>query len=107
MKFVLLILGLFFLNVVKSIRNNTNSLKFTFLWLIFLVLASVPLLMPITTSNLLKDFGFQNPSDGLLALSVIYISTILFYVTTTITRQARKIDDLAIQLALRTINDED
>ena len=107
MKLVLLILGLFLFNVIKSIRNNTNSLKFTFLWLVFLALSSIPLLLPRTTSNLLSDFGFQNPSDGLLALSVIYISSILFYVTTTVTRQAGKIEELAIQLALRTINDED
>jgi hypothetical protein len=76
------------------------------LWLVFLVFASIPLLIPTTTSNLLIDFGFQNPADGLLALSVIYVSTILFYVTTTITRQARKIEELAIQLALRTTNSE-
>ena len=107
MEFVLLILGLFLLNVIRTIRNNTNSLKFTFLWLIFLLFASIPLFMPKMTSNLLSDFGFQNPADGLLALSIIYISSILFYVTTTITRQARKIEELAIQLALRTIDNED
>ena len=106
MKFVTVILALFLLNVIRSIRKNTNSLKFTFLWLLFLVFASIPLLFPITTSNLLIDVGFQNPADGLLALSVIYISSILFYVSTTVTRQARKIEELAIQLAIRTIKSE-
>jgi hypothetical protein len=63
--------------------------------------------VPISTSNALSNFGFQNPSDGLLALSIIYLSSILFYVTTTITRQSRKIEELAIQLAIRTIDNED
>jgi hypothetical protein len=107
MKLVILILGAFLLNVLRSIRKNTNSLKFTFLWIIFLLLASIPLFIPRVTSNLLSDFGFQNPADGLLALSIIYISSILFYATTTITRQARKIEELAIQLALRTAKSDD
>jgi len=106
MKFVVLILALFLLNVIRSIRNNTNSLKFTFLWLLFLFFASIPLLIPRATSNLLIGIGFKNPADGLLALSVIYISSIMFYITTTVTRQARKIEELAIQLAIRTIKSE-
>jgi len=103
---VIFILGVFFLVVIKSIRNNTNSLKFTFLWLIFILLSLIPLLLPKSISNTLSNFGFENPSDGLLVLSVIYISSILFYVTTTITRQARRIEELTIQLALRSVKND-
>ena len=103
---VIIILGIFLLVVVKSIRNNTTGLKFTFLWLAFIFLSLIPILFPKSISNLLSDFGFDNPSDGLLVLSVIYISSILFYVTTTITRQARKIEELTIQLALRNIKND-
>ena len=103
---VMIILGTFLVVVIRSIRNNANSLKFTFLWLVFIFLSLIPILLPKSVSNLLSDFGFDNPSDGLLVLSIIYISSILFYVTTTITRQARKIDELTIQLALRNIKNE-
>ncbi len=103
---VIIILGIFLLVVVKSIRKNTNGLKFTFLWLLFIFLSLIPILLPKSISNLLSDFGFDNPSDGLLVLSIIYISSILFYVTTTITRQARKIEELTIQLALRNVKNE-
>lgn len=102
----MIILGTFLVVVIRSIRNNANSLKFTFLWLVFIFLSLIPILLPKSVSNLLSDFGFDNPSDGLLVLSIIYISSILFYVTTTITRQARKIDELTIQLALRNIKNE-
>lgn len=106
MTLVIIILGIFFLVVTRSIRNNTNGLKFTFLWLVFIFLSIIPILFPKNISNLLSYFGFDNPSDGLLVLSIIYISSILFYVTTTITRQARKIEELTIQLALRNVKNE-
>ena len=103
---VIFILVIFLLVVIQSIRNNTNSLKFTFLWMVFISLSLIPLLLPKEIANLLSDLGFDNPSDGLLVLSIIYVSSILFYVTTTITRQARKIEELTIQLALRNVKNE-
>jgi hypothetical protein len=74
---------------------------------VFILLSLIPLALPNKVSKLLSDFGFENPSDGLLALSIIYVSSILFYVTTTITRQSRKIEELTIQLALRNLKNDD
>ncbi len=103
---LIIVLGIFLVVVIRSIRDNTNGLKFTFLWLVFILLSLIPILLPKSISKLLSDFGFDNPSDGLLVMSIIYISSILYYVTTTITRQARKIEELTIQLALRNVKNE-
>jgi hypothetical protein len=74
--------------------------------MVFILLSLIPLLLPKGIFEILSNFGFENPSDGLLVLSIIYVSSILFYVTTTITRQARKIEELTIQLALGNIKNE-
>jgi hypothetical protein len=97
------VLGIFSILILNSVKRNTNNLKFTYLWLIFILLSFIPLVLPRQIQNILEELGFENSSDGLLVLSIIYTSLILFYATICISRTEKKIEELSIQIALRTI----
>ncbi len=100
---ILIVFGfLIFINI----KNKEISLKFSYLWVIFIVLSLVPIVFSDLTDRFVKMSGFQNTSDGLIALAIIYLALLLFYATITISRQQRKIEELSIQIAIRVARHE-
>jgi hypothetical protein len=89
-----------------NIKNKEISLKFSYLWVLFIILSLVPIIFSESTDRFVKKSGFQNTSDGLMALAIIYLALLLFYATITISRQQRKIEELSIQIAIRTARHE-
>lgn len=97
---MIIVLLLFLLFIVNSIRRNRMNLKYSLIWIfssiVILVFVLVPGLLEWTT----KMLGFQVTSNMIYMLAIVAILLIVLSLTTIVSRQADEIRSLIQEVSL-------
>lgn len=97
---MIVVLLLFLLFIVNSIRRNRMNLKYSLIWIfssiVILVFVLVPGLLEWTT----KMLGFQVTSNMIYMLAIVAILLIVLSLTTIVSRQADEIRSLIQEVSL-------
>lgn len=97
---MIIVLLLFLLFIVNSIRRNRMNLKYSLIWIfssiVILVFVLIPGLLEWTT----KMLGFQVTSNMIYMLAIVAILLIVLSLTTIVSRQADEIRSLIQEVSL-------
>lgn len=87
--FVLVVL--YFSVILRLLKNNALSLKYTLIWLFAGVIMGLLVIFPNLLFIIVKLSGIQTPMYALIVIGMGFILAILMSITSIVSRQNRKI----------------
>jgi hypothetical protein len=86
--------------IVFSIRRKSLKERYVAVWIPIGLIAVVIAVFPISIRVVAQILGFQVASNLLLLLAVFFLTTIVFQLTTAISRLEAKLEKVVIELSL-------
>lgn len=82
---------IYFFLIIRFIKKNSLSLKYSLLWLFSGVIMTILVIFPRLLDWLVSIVDIKTPVNGLFAFSIFLILVILMSITVIVSRQTEKI----------------
>ncbi len=90
----------YFILILVFLKNKTIELRYTLLWLMAGVIMVLMILFPEIFTSILHVFGIVSTMNGLFLLCIGFLLMICMALTSIVSKQTRKIKELAQELAI-------
>lgn len=100
-RFGLIIVSLVFIAVIiRLIQRKHLSMKYSFLWLILLLVMLLCALLPILPYRLSGLLGFEVPANFIFLVAIFFLLAIALSLSIIVSKQQRRITTLIQELAI-------
>lgn len=97
----LIIVSLFFIAVIaRLVKRKHLSMKYSFLWLILLLVILLCALLPVVPYRLSDLLGFGMPANFIFLVAIFFLLAIALSLSIIVSKQQRKITTLVQELAI-------
>ena len=91
---------IYFLIILKLLKDKSLSLKYSLLWLFSGVAMGILVIFPELLLHIIVIFGIQSNMNGLFLFGIAFLGTTLMSITSIVSRQNKKIGTLIQENAI-------
>lgn len=91
---------LFLFYVTNNVRKGKLLLSYSLIWMLLSLLGLCGALVPIAAISLASFFGFEEASNFVFFILLVFVFVYLFYLSMQASKQEKKIKNLVQELAL-------
>ena len=98
---LLIVVFIYFVIILKFLKNKSLSLKYTLLWIFSGFVMGVLVCFPGLLTGMIRFLGIQTYMNGLYIFFLAFIIMILMSITSIVSRQNKKIRTLIQEIAIQ------
>jgi len=94
------VIVLFIAYVAYLVRRSQLSLKYSYLWILFSAMSVAPIFLSEAIDDTLEIMGFEIPSNGIIVVSIVFLSFVCLHLSIQLSSIERKFENLVTKIAV-------
>ena len=90
----------FLIYVAVLVKKSHLSLKYSYLWIAFFVVSLLPVFFADIIDQTLIAMGFQIPANGIIVLSIAFLSFVCLNISIQLTTLEKQFENLVTKIAV-------
>ena len=90
----------FLIYVAVLVKRSHLSLKYSYLWIAFFAVSLMPVLFSEFIDNTLIAMGFEIPANGIIVLSIAFLSFVSLNISIQLTTLEKQLENLVTKIAV-------